>query len=107
MIRSTNNDELFKSIDRNENHFRSILENAIGKNKHLKYVAELKKGKATVGLKEIDENHSFYDLKGSDNIVLFYTSRYKDQPLIVKGAGAGADVTAGGIFGDIIRIGKS
>ena len=107
VIRSSNNDELLKSIDRNENHFRSILENAIEKNKRLKYVAELKKGKATVGLKEIDENHSFYDLKGSDNIVLFYTSRYKDQPLIVKGAGAGADVTAGGIFGDIIRIGKS
>ena len=107
VIRSSNNDELLKSIDRNENHFRSILENAIEKNKRLKYVAELKKGKATVGLKEIDENHSFYDLKGSDNIVLFYTSRYKDQPLIVKGAGAGADVTAGGIFGDIIRIVKS
>ena len=107
VIRSSNNDELLKSIDRNENHFRSILENAIEKNKRLKYVAELKKGKATVGLKQIDENHSFYDLKGSDNIVLFYTSRYKDQPLIVKGAGAGADVTAGGIFGDIIRIGKS
>ena len=63
-------------------------------------------GKASVGLKQIDSNHDFYNLEGSDNIILFYTNRYKDQPLIVKGAGAGADVTAGGIFGDIIRIGK-
>ena len=107
VLKSNNNDELYKSIDRNENHFRSILESAIKKNKRLKYVAELKNGKASVGLREIDENHSFYNLKGSDNIILFYTSRYKEQPLIVKGAGAGADVTAGGIFGDIIRIGKS
>ena len=107
VLKSNNNDELYKSIDRNENHFRSILESAIKKNKRLKYVAELKNGKASVGLREIDENHSFYNLKGSDNIILFYTSRYKEQPLIVKGAGAGADVTAGGIFGDIIRIGKT
>jgi len=48
----------------------------------------------------------FTILKGSDNIVLFYTDRYKQQPLIVKGAGAGADVTAAGIFADIIRISK-
>ena len=107
VLKSDNNNELYKSIDKNENHFKSILENAIKKNKRLKYVAELKNGKASVGLREIDENHNFYNLKGSDNIILFYTSRYKDQPLIVKGAGAGADVTAGGIFGDIIRIGKS
>ena len=107
VLKSNNNDELYKSIERNENHFRLILESAIKKNKRLKYVAELKNGKASVGLMEIDENHNFYNIKGSDNIILFYTSRYKDQPLIVKGAGAGADVTAGGIFGDIIRIGKS
>ena len=107
VLKSNNNDELYESIDRNENHFRLILESAIKKNKRLKYVAELKNGKASVGLREIDENHNFYNIKGSDNIILFYTSRYKDQPLIVKGAGAGADVTAGGIFGDIIRIGKS
>jgi aspartokinase/homoserine dehydrogenase 1 len=66
----------------------------------------LEKGKASVGLQEIESHHDFYNLEGSDNIILFYTSRYRDQPLIVKGAGAGAEVTAGGIFGDIIRIGK-
>jgi aspartokinase/homoserine dehydrogenase 1 len=50
--------------------------------------------------------HDFYNLDGSDNIVLFYTKRYPKQPLIIKGAGAGADVTASGIFADIIRIGN-
>ena len=55
-------------------------------------------------MREVDKNHSFYNLEGSDNIVLFYTDRYFDHPLIVKGAGAGAEVTASGIFGDIIRI---
>ena len=56
---------------------------------------------------KILEDHDFYNLKGSDNIVLFYTNRYKNQPLIVKGAGAGGEVTASGIFADIIRIGRS
>jgi aspartokinase/homoserine dehydrogenase 1 len=54
----------------------------------------------------VKEGHDFYNLEGSDNIILFYTNRYNKQPLIVKGAGAGADVTASGIFADIIRIGK-
>ena len=69
----------------------------------MKYVAEFNNGKAKVGLEEIPSGHPFYNLEGKDNIVLFYTNRYKDQPLIIKGAGAGADVTASGIFGDIIR----
>ena len=68
--------------------------------------AQLENGIARVGLKHIDENHDFYNLEGSDNIILFYTNRYFDQPLIVKGAGAGGDVTAAGVFADIIRIGK-
>ena len=72
----------------------------------MKYVAEFNKGKASVGLRQIPEGHDFYHLKGSDNIVLFHTDRYEEQPLIVKGAGAGADVTASGIFADIIRVGN-
>ena len=72
----------------------------------MKYVAQLENSKAKVGIELIKEKHDFYNLEGSDNIILFYTNRYKEQPLIVKGAGAGADVTASGIFADIIRIGK-
>jgi aspartokinase/homoserine dehydrogenase 1 len=72
----------------------------------LKYVAQFEEGKAKVGLQKIPKGHDFYNLEGSDNIVLFFTERYPNQPLIIKGAGAGADVTASGIFADIIRIGN-
>jgi aspartokinase/homoserine dehydrogenase 1 len=57
-------------------------------------------------LQQVGPEHPFYNLSGSDNIVSFFTNRYSSQPLVVKGAGAGADVTASGIFADVIRIGK-
>ena len=72
----------------------------------LKYVAQFENGKASVGLQHIPKGHDFYNLEGSDNIVLFFTERYPNQPMIIKGAGAGADVTASGLFADIIRIGN-
>lgn len=87
-------------------HFRKLAEQAEARGCRLKYVAEFDQGKASVGLEEIPEGHDFYNLKGSDNIVLFYTERYPEQPLIIKGAGAGAEVTASGLFADIIRIGN-
>jgi len=89
------------------NHFKQLRKNAEAKNCRLKYVAEFNNGKANVGLKEIPATHPFYDLAGKDNIVLFFTNRYCEQPLIIKGAGAGADVTASGLFADIIRIGNN
>ncbi len=88
-------------------HFNLLRKNAEAKNCRLKYVAEFNNGKANVGLKEISATHPFYDLAGKDNIVLFFTNRYCEQPLIIKGAGAGADVTASGLFADIIRIGNN
>jgi bifunctional aspartokinase / homoserine dehydrogenase 1 len=88
-------------------HFSQLRKNAEAKNCRLKYVAEFNNGKANVGLKEIPATHPFYDLAGKDNIVLFFTNRYCEQPLIIKGAGAGADVTASGLFADIIRIGNN
>ncbi|MDO9038246.1 MAG: bifunctional aspartate kinase/homoserine dehydrogenase I [Lutibacter sp.] len=88
-------------------HFNLLRKNAEAKNCRLKYVAEFNNGKAKVGLKEIPASHPFYDLAGKDNIVLFFTNRYSEQPLIIRGAGAGADVTASGLFADIIRIGNN
>lgn len=76
------------------------------KNCRLKYVAQFENGNAKVGLQEIPKDHPFYNLEGKDNIVLFFTDRYSEQPLLIKGAGAGAEVTASGIFADIIRIGN-
>ena len=106
VLSTTSNEKFYNAIDKNENHFQNLLKNASEKGARLKYVAQLENGRGSVGLQEIESSHDFFNLEGSDNIILFYTSRYKDQPLIVKGAGAGAEVTAGGIFGDIIRIGK-
>lgn len=72
--------------------------------KKWRFVAKLDNGEASIELKEVDTSHPFYYLEGSDNIVSITTARYKEQPMIIKGAGAGAAVTAAGIFADIIRI---
>ncbi len=101
-----NNKSFFESLVKHNVHFEKMLENAEKEGAKMKYVAQLEDGKAKVGIQLVKEGHDFYNLEGSDNIILFYTNRYKEQPLIVKGAGAGADVTASGIFADIIRIGK-
>jgi aspartokinase/homoserine dehydrogenase 1 len=99
-------EEFMENLKQNASHFKALREKAKKADSRLKYVAEFNDGKAKVGLQLIPKEHPFYDLEGKDNIVLFYTGRYADQPLIIKGAGAGADVTASGIFGDIIRTGN-
>jgi len=99
-------DDFYKTLKTEEAHFQKIYASAKEKKCQLKYVAEFIKGKAKVGLQEIPEGHAFYNLEGKDNIVMFYTERYPEQPLIIKGAGAGADVTASGLFADIIKIGS-
>ena len=103
---TNNNEEFFASLKKYEANFQKLFSDAIAKDSKLKYVAQFENGKASVGLQEIPKGHDFYNLEGSDNIVLFYTERYPNQPMIIKGAGAGADVTASGIFADIIRIGN-
>lgn len=103
---TANNNDFYNSLTVNEHHFQKIYKAAADNNCRLKYVAEFVNGKAKVGLQQIPIDHPFYNLEGSDNIVLFYTDRYPVQPLQVKGAGAGADVTASGIFADVIRIGN-
>ncbi|MCI5560234.1 MAG: bifunctional aspartate kinase/homoserine dehydrogenase I [Phocaeicola sp.] len=72
--------------------------------KKMRYVATLENGQATVALKEIDRTHPFYNLEGSTNMILITTERYHDYPMVIQGYGAGADVTAAGVFADIISI---
>ena len=72
----------------------------------LKFVAKLENNKASIGLSHINKDQDLFHLYGKDNVVLFYTNRYTQQPLVIKGAGAGSDVTASGIFADIIRAAK-
>ena len=89
-----------------EAHFRALYDAATAAGKRLKFVARYADGQATVGLQQVAPGHDLYDLRGKDNVVLFYTDRYEDQPLVVKGAGAGAEVTASGVFADIIRAAR-
>jgi len=105
-LEAKDSDVFYNTLKEYEDDFQERYASANTKGCRLKYVAQFEKGKAKVGLQDIPKDHDFYHLEGSDNIVLFYTDRYTDQPLIVKGAGAGADVTASGIFADIIRIGN-
>jgi aspartokinase/homoserine dehydrogenase 1 len=95
-------------LEANEAHFKSLYKEASAQQKKLKFVAELKvlsdhNVEAKVGLQGVDSTSDYYTLSGSDNILILYTDRYQKQPMVIKGAGAGADVTASGIFGDIIR----
>jgi len=98
-------------LDKNQKHFTELFLEAQKEKAKLKFVAtfvaENKTSfKASVGLEKVDMVNDFYHLSGSDNIILIYTDRYRENPLVIKGAGAGADVTASGIVGDIIRSGN-
>jgi aspartokinase/homoserine dehydrogenase 1 len=97
-------DEFLVSLEAHEADFQKLYKKATDENKKIKYVASFNKGKAEGGLRFVSPDHPFYNLEGKDNIVLFTTKRYPEQPLVIKGAGAGAEVTAMGIFADIMRI---
>ena len=72
--------------------------------RYWRFVAKLENGKASVGLQEVAVNHPFYGLEGSNNIILLTTERYKEYPMMIQGYGAGAGVTAAGVFADIMSI---
>ncbi|MBL7743586.1 MAG: bifunctional aspartate kinase/homoserine dehydrogenase I [Chitinophagaceae bacterium] len=99
-------DDFYKEMAKEEAHFKKLYDKANSEGTKLKFVASFDNGKASVGLQHIDPKHDLYHLYGKDNVVLFYTDRYKDQPMVVKGAGAGAEVTASGVFADIMRAAK-
>lgn len=97
-------EEFYAKLDEHDEVFQNLYKKAESEGKRIKYVATYEKGNAKTGLETFGIDHPFYELQGKDNIVLFYTNRYSEQPLVVKGAGAGAEVTASGIFADVMRI---
>ena len=104
-------DDFYAEMEKQEPHFKKLYEAAAAENCKLKFVAKFEndvngKGVAKVGLQHIQPSSDFYHLYGKDNLVLFYTMRYPELPLVIKGAGAGADVTASGVFADIIRAAR-
>jgi aspartokinase/homoserine dehydrogenase 1 len=98
--------EFLEKLRIHDGEFARLLEEAKAKGEKLRFMATLENGKAKVGLNSLDSSHPFYTLRGSDNMILFTTERYHDYPMIIRGPGAGADVTAAGVFADVIRIGN-
>ena len=84
--------------------FEEMRRRAEADRKHLRFVAKLDNGVVSTGLQDVGEEHPFYSLEGSNNVILITTERYKEYPMEIKGYGAGAEVTAAGVFADIISI---
>ncbi|MBP8904786.1 MAG: bifunctional aspartate kinase/homoserine dehydrogenase I [Paludibacteraceae bacterium] len=97
-------DDFWKTIPELDADFEARRKELNKEGKHWRFVATMDNGNCTVGLQTVDSMHPFYDLQGSNNIVRITTERYNEYPLIIKGYGAGASVTAAGVFADIISI---
>ena len=97
-------EDFFELLKNDEATFREMVGNAQLEQKKLRVIAKYENGKATVELEAVDSSHPFYNLQGTDNTVALYTNRYVSQPMVIQGAGAGAGVTAAGVFADIVRI---
>ncbi|MEB2775734.1 bifunctional aspartate kinase/homoserine dehydrogenase I [Algoriphagus sp. D3-2-R+10] len=98
--------EFFEVLKTHDKDFAEMLKTAEGRGEKLRFMATLENGKAKVGLNSLPIAHPFSGLGGSDNMILLTTDRYRDRPMIIRGPGAGADVTAAGVFADVIRIGN-
>jgi aspartokinase/homoserine dehydrogenase 1 len=98
-------EQFFTALEQHDEEFNKLRMAAAAKNEKLRYKAVLQEGKVKVHLGSVNEHHPFYSLSGSDNIILLTTERYHDRPMVIRGPGAGATVTAAGVFADIIRIG--
>ncbi len=101
-----NVDAFFEELEKADEHFAQLVSKAANEGKVLRMIASLEQGKASISLQAVDALHPFYSLDGSDNMIVFTTERYKERPLVVRGPGAGAEVTAAGVFAEIIRIGN-
>ena len=97
-------EKFFEELEKADTDFEIRRKSAEKEGKVLRYIAILENGDARVTLQTVDSNHPFYNLSGSDNIISFTTDRYHDRPLVIKGPGAGAEVTAAGLLADIVRI---
>jgi len=99
-------DSFFEELDKSNAYFENLVNEAHKNGMKLRYVAALEKNKITIGLRQVDSSHPFYQMDGADNVIAFTTQRYHDRPLVIKGPGAGAEVTASGVFADIVSLGN-
>ncbi|GIL21635.1 MAG: bifunctional aspartate kinase/homoserine dehydrogenase I [Bacteroidota bacterium] len=99
-------EEFLKKLEEHNPYFEKLATEAAARQEKLRYMAVLQDGKTSIRLGSVNAQHPFYSLSGSDNIILLTTERYKERPMVIRGPGAGAEVTAAGVFADIIRIGN-
>ena len=97
-------EDFWRTIPELDADFEARRKQLAAENKHWRFVAKMEGGKASVSLQEIQEHHPFYNLEGSNNIVLLTTDRYREYPMLIQGYGAGASVTAAGVFANIMSI---
>jgi aspartokinase/homoserine dehydrogenase 1 len=96
----------FVELEKADEHFENLRSTAAQAGQRLRMIASLENDHASIRLKSVGADHPFYALNGSDNMIVFTTERYKERPLVVRGPGAGAEVTAAGVFAEIIKIGN-
>ncbi|NJN25842.1 MAG: bifunctional aspartate kinase/homoserine dehydrogenase I [Cyclobacteriaceae bacterium] len=97
-------DAFFVELEKENAYFEKLRSEAQDQGKVLRFIASMENGKASVGLQAVDHRNPFFALDGSDNMISFTTDRYRERPLVIKGPGAGAEVTAAGVFAEIISI---
>jgi aspartokinase/homoserine dehydrogenase 1 len=100
-------DDFYSALKAEHTFFEEMKSKAENDQKVLRYIGKLENGQVKISLQMVDENHPFYALSGSDNIISFSTERYSERPMVVKGPGAGAEVTAAGVFADIVNVGAN
>jgi len=106
-LRECSIDDFLERLSDHDDAIRAMYEEAASNGRKLRYVGRLDStGKATVGLESVDPSHPFSNINLTDNIVQFKTDRYSASPLVVQGPGAGPEVTAGGVFSDLLRLAK-
>jgi aspartokinase/homoserine dehydrogenase 1 len=98
-------EDFYRELQKADAHFEALKQDAEKQGKVLRYIGVMENGKVAIRLEAVDGSHPFFALSGSDNIIAFTTSRYRQRPLVVKGPGAGAEVTAAGVFADLVKVG--
>ncbi len=99
--------DFYTSLQTEDAFFNDLKQQAESSNKVLRYIGKLEDGKAVISLQMVDDQHPFYMMSGADNVIAFTTDRYRERPMVVKGPGAGAEVTAAGVFADLINVGAN
>ncbi len=103
-IDASSTEDFFIALKANENYFQKLISESESKNEKLRFIAKFEDKNASIQLLSVDDKSPFYNLSGTDNMIALYTARYINSPIVISGPGAGANVTAAGVFSEIIQI---